>query len=45
MNDLHSDALLGGMWSWESETDEAIVHDSLDEIHDLLRQMLDTFDD
>ncbi len=45
MNELHSDALLGGLWTWDPEIDEVSVHDATDEVHDLLRDLMDTLDD
>lgn len=45
MNKLHSDALLGGAWSWDAEEDDAYVEDHREQIHDLLRDLIDTLDD
>ncbi|MEM6292979.1 MAG: hypothetical protein AAGA54_17015 [Myxococcota bacterium] len=45
MNDVHSDALLGGLWTWDPEVDEVSVQDATEDVHDLLRELMDTLDD
>ena len=41
MNELHSDALLGGTWSWETDEDDVYVEDKREQIRDLLRDLID----
>jgi len=45
MNELHSDSLLGGAWSWDNDEDDAYVEDKREQIQDLLRDLIDTLDD
>ena len=45
MNDLHSDSLLGGTWSWDSDEDGVSVEDEREQLRDLLRDFTDTLDD
>ena len=44
MNELHSDALLGGTWSWDDDDDVAF-EDHSEQIRDLLRDLVDSLDD
>jgi hypothetical protein len=45
MNDLHSDTLLGGTWSWDSDEDHVYVEDQREQLRDLLRDLTDTLED
>ncbi len=45
MDERHSDALLGGMWSWQADDDELSIDDPREQVSDLLRDLIDTLDD
>lgn len=45
MSPQHSDALLGGMWTVDLDEDDVYVHDTAQEIQDLLDDLIDVLDD